>query len=98
MTKTINNLRQITWGIFVRPYVMYQDRPHAATGALKTTALCSGGDTTAQGGEPWMLNKMTTSFPEVREIVKELMDMGILHEDIKVTQIIPTDFVITPLA
>lgn len=98
MATTTNNLRQRTWGVFVRPYVMYQERPHTVSGSLKTTALCSGGETTAQGGTAWMLNKVTTSFPQVREIVKGLMDNGTLHEDIMVTEIIPTDFVITPLA
>lgn len=98
MGRTVNNLRQRTWGVFVRPYVMYKERPHTATGTLKTTAPCTGGDTPAQGGEAWMLNKITTSFPEVREFVKDLMETGILHEDIMVTEIIPTDYVITPLA
>ena len=96
--KTKNNLRQVTWGVFVHPYVMYQDKPYSKTDPLKTTGVCNGGETTALGGEAWMLNEVTTSFPKVREIVRGLMEMGMLHEDIMVTEIIPTDYVITPLA
>lgn len=97
-TGTKNNLRQRTWGVFVKPYVIYQDKPYVKNDPLKTTGVCNGGETTALGGEPWMLNEVTTSFPRVREIVRELMETGMLHEDIMVTEIIPTDYVITPLA
>lgn len=96
-----NNLRQKTWGVFVRPYQLFSGVNHVSKGAVYVPTLGVGGSgyTTALGGESWMLNATATSFTEIRAAVKKVMDeLGIPKGDILITEIVPFDHVITPLS
>lgn len=99
-TATTKNLRQRQYDIFIKPYIEYQNGVLQPKGAVKTSAPCGGGETTMQGGDPWMLYKTTTSFPVVREIARELMlELGYVPEvDFRVEEHLPMDFIVTPLA
>lgn len=99
------NLRQKTYGIFIRPYVKYGGDLLVQRGELKVSSPCPNPNASCpqysnvEGGEGWMLYKTETSFTITRERVKEVMDeLGYRKEDIMVAEIIPFDHVVTPLA
>lgn len=99
------NLRQKTWGIFIKPYITYGGDKLVHRGAASVVNPCQSYNsnctsyTALQGGEIYALYKQSTSFVEVRKIVKEIMDdLGYSQKDIVVTEIIPVDHIITPLA
>jgi len=101
----MSNLRQKTYGIFIRPYVSYGGDLLVQRGDLKVLSPCQNSKadcpqySNVQGGEAWMLYKSSTSFIVIRGIVKEVMDeLGYRKDDIMVVEIIPFDHVITPLA
>lgn len=92
-------LRQKTWAVFIKPYTMYKNVAFPVEGVVKATPPCNGNDTTALGGVAWMLYKQTTSFPVMREIIREIMDdLGYNKADFMVVEVIPTDYMVTPLA
>ena len=97
------NLRQKTWGIFIRPYFQYGGDNLVHRGSVSTPSPCKGSAqctpyVTLQGGTPYMLHETCTSFVEARRIVKRVMDeLGYSKNDIVVTEIIPVDHIITPL-
>jgi hypothetical protein len=105
--KTMYSLRQKTYGVFIRPYIMFGGEVLPRRGNLYTVNPCqpSGASCTAYsnalGGEAWMLYKgeYLTSFAIVRERVKEIMDeLGYSKNDIHVCEVVPIDNIVTPLA
>lgn len=97
-------LRQKTFGIFIKPY---KEVGSEANGNLQNMTCGESiqglipyvGMAYVSGGSPWMLYRTTTSFVEARKIVKYVMDeIGHDQDEIMVTEIIPTDHVITPLS
>lgn len=95
-----SGLRQKMWGVFIRPYQTLKGENIAYRDPLYVRSLqVAAGYTEALGGEGWMLYRKSTSFVLVREIVKQVMDdLGFSKNDILVTEIVPTDHVVTPLA
>lgn len=97
------NLRQKTWGIFIKPYMNYGGDKLVYRGGVSAQSPCRGNSACQPyevllGGEGYMLHKTTTSFVEVRKIVKTVMDeLGYSRHDILVTEIIPINHIITPL-
>lgn len=103
----MHSLRQKTWGVFIRPYVSYGGDRIVQRGALYVTSPCQLTNlsytqyTAVKDGQGWMLYKgeYLTSFPMVRERVKEIMDeLGYSKNDIHVCEIVPIDNIVTPLA
>lgn len=98
------NLRQKTYGIFIRPYIEYGGDRLIQRGGAMVKHPCRGNATcqpyaTLLGGEPYMLNFVSTSFVEIRIKLKELMDeIGLSMDDIIVSEIIPTNHIVTPFA
>lgn len=99
-----NNLRQRTWKVMTKPFSEFNGDKIVYRQNISFPSPipnCGGGCPnylTAQG-EAWVQFKETTSFIEVREAVKELMDVyGISRNDILVTEAIPIDHIITPIA
>ena|GEM_PF-5774392 len=99
------SLRQKTYGIFIRPYVEYGGDKLIQRGGLSVRHPCQTGGTivytTVKDGESWILYKgeLLTSYTLVRERVKEIMDeLGYSTKDMHITEIIPTDIIVTPLA
>lgn len=98
-------LRQKTFGIFIKPYITIGSETAGKEQNVTSTEKIRGGvpgvpgDHTFLGGSPWMLYRTTTSFVEARKIVKYVMDeIGHDQDEIMVTEIIPTDHIITPLS
>ena len=97
------NLRQKTWGVFIRPYIEYSGDKLVHRGQVSIQNPCQSGGSCKEysvlkGGEAYMLYETRTSFVEVRKLVKEVMDeLGYSKNDIIVTEIIPVDHIITPL-
>ena len=103
----MRSLRQKTYGVFIRPYIDYGGDRVVWNGNVMILHPCqqSGAQcpsyVAAKDGSPWMLykDKYLTSFALVRETVKELMDeKGYSKNDIRVTEIVPIDNIVTPLS
>lgn len=101
----MSNLRQKTYGVFIKPYISYGGDLLVQQGDLKVQSPCQNSNVSCtqysnvQGGKAWMLYKSSTSFTIIREIVKGIMDdLGYRKDDIMVTEIIPFDHIVTPLA
>lgn len=94
-----NSIRQKAWGVFVKPYSELKgDKYINREGVMFTNPTGGGTYIAAQGGEPYMLYKTTTSFAELRKIVKEALDVLEQNRNlIKVCEIIPIDYLVTPL-
>lgn len=98
------NLRQVTWRVLTKPFSEFNGDKHVYRGNVSfpsPSQPCSSNCTSylSATGEAWILFKETTSFVEVREAIKELMDVyGISRNDIFIAQVIPTDHIITPIA
>ncbi|WP_129596044.1 hypothetical protein [Anaerophilus nitritogenes] len=98
------DLRQRTWGIFIKPYIEYGGDKLVQRKGVTVQSPCHYGGgcpsySTVQGGEPYMLFDKATSFIEIKEKVKKCMDdLGYSKHDILITEIIPFDHIITPLA
>lgn len=93
-------LRQKTWGVFIKPYLERAGENVVIRGSLYCNdPFTAAGFTAAKGGVGWMLHQTATSFAETRDIVKTVMDdLGYSKNDILVTEIIPVDHIVTPLA
>ena len=100
------NLRQKTYGVFIRPYFEFSgDRIIHRNPTIRIDGPCpavGGGNrpqVTLVGGEAYMLNYTSTSFTKIRERVKELMnEIGFSINDIYVAEIVPINHIITPLS
>lgn len=99
-----NELRQRTWKVMSKPFAEFNGDNYVHRGNVSFPSPCQpcGGSCPSYlspKGEAWIEFKTTTSFVEVREAVKELMDnYGISRKDILVTEVIPVDHIITPIA
>lgn len=96
-------LRQRTWEVKTKPFTTFGTDYYTHHGDVSFIHPCQTGGScpsyVSVNGEAWITFKTTTSFAEVREAVKELMDQfGISRFDIQVTELIPIDHIITPLA
>ena len=99
------NLRQKTWGVYIRPYIEYGGDKLVQRGSnLSVQSPCQDRNQNCtqyiavKGGEVYALHKTTTSFVELRRMVRETMDeLGYSINDIVVTEIIPISNLITPL-
>lgn len=105
-------LRQKTWGVFIRPYMTYAGEilPQRGTVSIVDPCQNSGGSTkytTLNGGESYMLynskneahKNPITSFEVAKAVVKEVMDdLGYSINDIILTEIVPKDHMILPIA
>jgi hypothetical protein len=93
------NLRQKTWGIFIKPYIEYSGDKLVQKGNLSVSHPCQADShVTVQGGEAYMLYATSTSFIELREKVKECMDeLGYSKNDILIVEMITFDHIVTPL-
>lgn len=100
------SLRQKTYGIFIRPYIEYGGDRLVQRGSLSVLSPCQNpGATcpsyaTVKDGENWVLYKgeYFTSFSLLKLRVKEVMDkLGYSKNDIRITEVIPLDHIITPL-
>lgn len=95
-------IRQKTYDIFIRPYtIVDQGAEDKGIAVHKGSVLINSksGQITAQGGECWMLYKGNiTSLSIAQKEIKKLMDtLGVTRENIKLSEVIPLDYVITPL-
>lgn len=94
-------IRQKTYAIFIKPYVSYNgDRIiHRGSVYIRTPGSNNQNDyTTVQKGETWMLYENNiTSLTIAQQKIKTLMDtLGYPKADIKITEVLPLDFLITP--
>lgn len=102
------SLRQKSYGIFIRPYINFSGdflvkreeffvpSPCQKTGECKKYSQIDGNGE----GSVWILyeNKYYTSFSEMKEKVKFIMDeLGYTKNDMKISEIIPLDTIITPI-
>lgn len=93
----IHSIRQKTWGVFIKPYTDFKGDMYVHNGSVSFPSPSSGSYVAALGGEPFMLYKTASSFAELRDIIKEVFDeLG--QNKIKVCEIIPTDYIVTPLS
>lgn len=99
------NLRQKTYGVFIKPYFEYAGDRIVHRGNILTRHPCQSTNSstvvyaTLLGGDAYMLNYTSTSFPKIRIRVKELMDeIGLSIDDILVTEITPVNLMVTPLS
>jgi hypothetical protein len=100
------SLRQKTYGIFIRPYVEFNGDRLIQRGNLYVRTPCQPCDyecpsySSVKDGQGWILyqDEYHTSFPIIREKIKEIMDtLGYSKKDILVTEVIPIDTIVTPL-
>lgn len=100
------SLRQKTYGIFIRPYIQYGGDRLVQRGTLSVPSPCQNRQAectayvTVKDGENWVLYKgeYFTSFSLLKLRTKEVMDtLGYSKNDIRITEIIPLDHIITPL-
>ena len=101
------NLRQKQWGVFIKPYTTesgralpYDGEPYRVSSCQRSSSSCTD-YTKLEGGAAYMLYKSknndnpTSSYVIAKEIVKEVMDdLGYSKNDIIVTEITPTDYLV----
>lgn len=96
-------LRQKTWAVLTKPYFFYNGSA-VTIEDIEAMHPCQPNNRTSplyvspEDDNPWTTYFVSTSFAEIRNAVRRLMiEVGLKKEEIQVVELVPHDYVVTPL-